>query len=525
MPDDAEKRPPALWEEADLPERKRETASARPEADREVRLKPVNRNQLLLRTVDVDRLVERDHLVRAIWELTGQLDLRGFTADVGSIEGEAGRPAFDPRLLISLWVFAYSEGVSSAREVERRCGYHPAYQWLTGCEVINHHTLSDFRVQYQEALGALFAQLLGVLSSEGLITLERVMHDGTKIKASASGNSFRREKTLRDHLDAAQERVRAMGDPRQEETSRRTVSAQERAARGKVARLEQALKEIAKVQATARPGSKSKRRVSETDPEARIMRQSDGGLAPSHNVQISTDAAHGIIVGVGVTQSPIDWGQLVPALQEIQRQMGRLPEQVVVDGGFTTREAVLATAELGVDLIGGTIENAAQAIARRREQRVLYPAFRAENFRYNREANTYTCPAGKVLRQHAARDDRIGVTRHVYRARASDCQKCSFRAQCCLGVSARTIVRKESVPTVATYVAKMQTDAAQKIYRLRSAVAEFPNAWLKSKIGLRQFCLRGLKKVRCEILWACLTYNIQQWVRLRWKERLASAKA
>jgi Transposase domain (DUF772) len=309
------------------------------------------------------------------------------------LRGSRGGPG--QKLFISLWVFAYSEGVSSAREVERRCTYHPAYQWLTGCEAINHHTLSDFRVQYQKALDALFAQLLGVVSSEGLITMERVMHDGTKIKASASGNSFHREKTLRDHLKAAQERVRAMGDPQQEETSRRTVSAQERAARGKVARLGQALKEMAKVQATARPGSKSKRRVSETDPEARIMKQSDGGVAPSHNVQISTDAAHGIIVGVVVTQSPVDWGQLVPALREIKRQTERLPEQVVVDGDFTTREAVLAASEMVVDLIGGTIEDAAQAIARRREQRILYPAFRAENFRYNREANTCTCPAGR----------------------------------------------------------------------------------------------------------------------------------
>jgi hypothetical protein len=77
---------------------------------------------------------------------------------------------------------------------------------------------------------------------------------------------------------------------------------------------------------------------------------------------------------------------------------------------------------------------------------------------------------------------------------------------------------------IAAYLAKMQTEAAQQIYRLRGAVAEFPNAWLKTKIGLRQFCLRGLKKVRCEALWACLTYNIQQWVRLRWKARLAPAE-
>ena len=509
-----------MWAEAELPRKEPKAVPMTTDTEREARLKPVNRNQFLLRTVDVDKLVESGHLVRAVWELTEQLDLRGFAADVGSVEGSAGRPAFDPRLLISLWVFAYSEGVSSAREVERRCAYHPAYQWLTGCEVINHHTLSDFRIQHQGALDALFAQLLGVLSSEGLITLQRVMHDGTKIKALASDKSLRRESTLRAHLEAAQERVRAMGDPQQEEPNRRMLRAKERAAREKVVRLEQALKEMEKIQVTTRPRSKPERRVSETDPEARIMRHGDGSCALSHNVQISTDAAHRIIVGVGVTQSPVDWGELTPALEEIKRRTGRLPEQVVVDGGFTTREAVLATAELGVDLIGGTIENGAGAIARRLEQRTVPPAFRAENFRYDNETNTYTCPAGKILRQHAARDDRIGLTRYVYRARAADCRNCPFRQQCCLGLSTRTIVRKENVPRIAAYVSKMQTEAAQKIYRLRSSVAEFPNAWLKTKIRLRQFCLRGLQKVRCEALWACLTYNIQHWFRLRWKTKL-----
>jgi len=168
----------------------------------------VNRNQLLLRTVDVEQLVEPDHRVRAIWELVGRLDLTRFEQPIAAVEGRAGRPAWDPQLLISLWVYAYGEGVSSAREVERRCEYHPAYQWLTGMQAVNHHTLSDFRVGHQEALDELFAQLLGVLSAEGLISLERVMHDGTKVKAAASGDSFHREKTLRAHLEAAKKQVR-----------------------------------------------------------------------------------------------------------------------------------------------------------------------------------------------------------------------------------------------------------------------------------------------------------------------------
>ena len=82
------------------------------------------------------------------------------------------------------------------------------------------------------------------------------------------------------------------------------------------------------------------------------------------------------------------------------------------------------------------------------------------------------------------------------------------------------IVRSDPVPAVAAYVAKMQTAAARAAYRLRAPVAEFSNLWLKAKLGLRQFCVRGLKKARCEVLWACLTYNLQQWFRLRWKGRL-----
>ncbi len=516
-----------IWVEA-RPEAPDPTpAHPEPEEPREPRLKRVNRNQLLLRTVDVEQLVEPDHLVRAIWELVGRLDLSRFHQAIEAVEGAAGRPAYDPQLLISLWIYAYREGVSSAREVARRCAYHPAYQWLTGMEAVNHHTLSDFRVEHQAALDELFAQLLGVLSAEGLIILERVMHDGTKVKAAASSRSFRREETLRIHLEQARERVRQMGDPRQDEAPVRQAGARERAAREKVERLEQALEEMQKVQAAPQAESDpAQRRVSETDPEARIMKQGDGGYAPSHNVQISVDAAHSIIVGVGVTQAASDQGQLPPALDEIERNLGQLPAQVVADGGFTTRETILELAQREVDFIGGSLEAGTQAARERNlKRRGTDPAFRAEAFGYDAERNTYTCPAGKELTLRGTKKDRVGVLRKVYQAKAADCQDCPLRQKCCPGAMRRTIVRSENLPVVAAYVEKMKTAAAQAIYRLRGGLAEFPHAWLKAKIGLRQFRVRGLKKVRCEALWACLTYNIQQWFRLRWRARWAPAQA
>jgi hypothetical protein len=84
-------------------------------------------------------------------------------------------------------------------------------------------------------------------------------------------------------------------------------------------------------------------------------------------------------------------------------------------------------------------------------------------------------------------------------------------------VEGRTIVREEEAAAVVAFRAKMQTAEAKQIYRQRGAVAEFPNAWIKAKMGLRQFHLRGLQKVKMEAVWACLTYNIQQWIRLRWR--------
>jgi hypothetical protein len=316
-----------------------------------------------------------------------------------------------------------------------------------------------------------------------------------------------------------------MGDPREEESSRR-AAARQRAAREKLEKLELALKEIEKVQAAPEAHTeKSQRRVSETEPEARIMKQGDGGCAPSHNVQISTDTAHGIIVGASVTQAASDEHELLPAMEEVERRTGQQPEHLIVDEGYTTRENILAAAEKCVDLMGSTMQPDAQASARRLEKRGLDPAFYPHEFPYDTATNTYTCPAGKQLPYQTTKHDRVGVERHVYKARGADCRGCAFHEKCSPGARGRTLIRSDNVPVVTAYMAKMQTEAARALYRLRGPVAEFSNLWLKAKLGLRQFCVRGLHKVRCEVLWACLTYNIQQWCRLRWRERLIPAQA
>src|SRR5262245_50649464 len=485
------------------------------------RLKYINRQQQLLHPIDVERLVEADHPVRAIWELVGRMDLDGYYESIEAVEGAAGREAFDPQLLISVWIYAYSQKVSSAREIARRCHYDPAYQWLTGLEAVNYHTLSDFRVAHQEALEALFIQVLGVLSQAGWVRLERVMQDGTKIKAQAGDHSFRRQGTLERHLEAARQRVREMGEPGWEEVSQRRARA--RACREKQERVKLALEQLAEIQAgKSSLSEKAEARASMTDPEARIMVQGKNGFAPSYNVQLSTDAQAGVIVGVGVSQAANDGAELEPAVERLKATWGKAPQQMVVDEGFITHSNVVSMDQQQIDLIGPVPDHSASSEAGLK-RRGVSPEFFPSAFVYDAAQDCYHCPAGKRL-TYEGREKQGLTTRYRYRARASDCRDCPWKSGCCpTSRKGRSLVRSQDGLAMVAFKAKMATDEAQRIYKQRAGVAEFPNAWIKEKIGLRQFRLRGLAKVTREALWVCLTYNLQQWIRLVWRPHQQAA--
>jgi len=487
------------------------------------RVRPVDRSQIVWHSVDMEQIIPEDHPARAIWALTAQLDLRGFYAPIEAVEGVAGRAPWDPRLLVSLWVYAYSRGISSAREIARRCTYEPAFQWLCGMEAINHHPLSDFRVAHQAALQALFVELLGVLSTEGVVSLERVMHDGTKVKACASSDTFRREERLREHLEAARQQVEALAQVTGEEPTRQQA-AQQRAVRERQQRMEQALQELEQIRQTKRDAKeKAAVRVSTSDPQARVMKQPDGGFAPAYNVQVSTEASHKIIVGVGISQNSSDYGELVGGVARVEQNLAAKPKQMVTDGGFTSRENILAMAAQGIDLVGSWGEQDQKSVGQLR-QRGVAPEFYPQAFSYDAAQDLYQCPAQQSLRPSGT-VERVGVVGHQYRAEAAICQACPFKTQCCPQTDqGRSLIRSVDAPQVQQFRQKMQTPQAQEIYRQRAPVAEFPNAWIKDKLGLRQFRLRGLDKVGLEALWACLTYNIQQWIRLCWRPRLASTR-
>lgn len=492
-----------------------------PEAGRAPRLKSMERGQSFWAEQCLEDLIGPDHIARAIWELTGKLPLDQFLAGNKSVEGVAGRERNDPRVLVSLWVYSYTREIGSARELERQMSYEPGMRWLSGGETINHHTLSDFRVHHGKALQEVFAALLGVLDSEGLVNLEEMTLDGTKMEAVAGCSSLRTGKTLRQRMEVARQVVEELSrEPDSSDRPSKQEAARRRAARERLARLEQALEQV-ELQQKHSDKDPQQVRASFSEPEVRILKDGHGGYDAAYNVQSVVETQNRVIINVGLTQQASDSGQLEPALERLQQDHIRQPARMIVDGAYINHHNVEAMSGRQVELIGPVWDLEQQRERNRNqslEQAGISAEFAATAFVVLEEGGL-RCPVGRTLKLRHRQGDY-----EVYQAAAEDCGGCEFHSQCCPHSAARTVKKRVADP-LAEHQQRMRSERAKEIYRKRGPVAEFPHAWIKDKLGLRKFHVRGLYKAGLEALWAAFTYNVQQWVRLVWRRPIPAAAA
>lgn len=313
-----------------------------------LRLRYANRAQATFRMCALDTLIPEDHAVRVVWAYVEALDLTALLQKIRAVDGGPGQAPADPRILVTLWLYATLRGVGSARELDRRCdpetGEVP-FQWICGEVSVNYHTLSDFRTGHVELLDGLLTSSVATLRQQELVDLERVAQDGMKVRAAAGASSFRRRKSLAACLQEANEQVQALKNELHDDPaagSRRQQAARARAARERAERLQRALEQLPKIEAKKKPAEKSEARASTTDAEARVMKMGDGGFRPAFNVQLATDTKTQIIVGVDVINSGGDQGQMAPMVEQLKERHGDAPKEMLVDGGFTKKEDIEA---------------------------------------------------------------------------------------------------------------------------------------------------------------------------------------
>jgi transposase len=326
------------------------------------RLREPQRDQIELRAVDIESLIGEDHPARVIWAYVEGLDLSELEGRIKARGERPGHPATSPRLLLALWLYATSEGVGSARALERLCESHDVYRWLCGGVSVNYHTLADFRVGCAALLDRLLAEHLAALAKVGLVDLDTLTQDGVRIRASAGAASFRREATLDRHLATAQAVVAELKrevETRSDASNRRIKAAKERAARERIARVKAAQEALAEIerQRKAREGKRGngkkpkEPRASTTDPQARVMKMPDGGFRPGYNVQVVSPAGEQIVVGFDVTNAGSDRNLMRPMQERLCARIGRLPRRYLVDGGFGSAQDIEWAHDQGIEVL------------------------------------------------------------------------------------------------------------------------------------------------------------------------------
>ena len=476
----------------------------------------IDRNQLRWQELDLEQLIGQDHSARIIWEVSGRMNLSGFEKEVKTWEGEAGRACWPARVMVCVWVYGYSIGVASARALQRLMKQEPGLRWLVADGEINHHTLSDFRVGHQKAVEDLFTQFLALLDEAGVVDLRTLLVDGTKVRAVAGRGSMHRRKTLEKRLRQARQVVRkldqeaAEGD---EGADQRRRAAQARAAREALERAQAALEKIQQLEAGAKPSEREDLRVSDSEPDARKMKHADGSWAPSYNLQVATEEKAGMIVAVTLTSAANDTQELMPVLEQVQENAGKLPERVIADNGYATRDNVEQTTAKEIEMIAPWKEDASRqagACARHGIDAEFAPA----QFRAQRGGKRLTCPAGKTL-VIIGQKTHHGLRMNIFEANRSDCRKCRWAKRCCgKREPPRRLERVAESAAMRKYKARMKRSDTRKLYRKRSQIAEFPHLWVKAVKKWRRFSVRSLLKAGMEASWVALSYNIAQWVRL-----------
>jgi transposase len=354
--------------------------------------------QKLLMPPDLREWLPEGHLALFISDVVDELDLSAILRHYESGDGR-GRPPYHPLMMVKLLVYGYCIGKVSSRKLEQATHEDVAFRVLACNQHPDHDSIAEFRKRHLRELAGLFVQVLKMCERAGLVKLGHVAIDGSKMRANASKHkamSYERMGVKEQQLaaevarllkeaeetDAAEDKrygKGVRGDELPAELARR--ESRLRKIREAKASLEAEAKEQAQAAAAAVEAKLAERKQREeetgkktpgrapqvvnvdeakpkpkaqrnfTDPESRIMKDgATGSFEQSYNAQIAVDGQAQIIVAATLTQAANDKQQLVPVLEEVKTNLGRLPERVTADSGYFSTAAVTSEVINTVDL-------------------------------------------------------------------------------------------------------------------------------------------------------------------------------
>ncbi len=422
------------------------------------------RSQGTLFPVVLDALIPADHSCRVIDAFvdTLKMDSLGF---VRSEPADTGRPGYDPRDLLKLYLYGYLNQIRSSRRLETECRRNVELMWLLGRLYPDHKSIAEFRRMHRNAITSAGAQLVRFAQSCGLIRGEWIAIDGSKFRAVSSMDSVKERDALRRYLD---EMESADTEP-----------------------------EIV-IDTTAVQTAMEKLRR-HLEPEARFMPVARTN-APAYNVQTAVDAEHALIVAHAISLDAGDNRCLEPMAEAVRTALTPLiPINLVADAGYSNGQQASRCEALGMV----PHVPARRGVNTHGDGNLLD----RNKFVYQPESDTYRCPAGQTLRRKKLQLKKSAIH---YQALPKDCGTCPLKSSCTQSAG-RTVTRH----VYEEALHRMHQRATPAIMRLRRSTVEHPFGTLKYRIfGHPRFLLRGLQGTQTEISLAVMAYNLKRMINL-----------
>jgi transposase len=497
----------------------------------------LDRRQTLLLYPTLDDCISAEHPVRMLDEILQACDWSAWEAEY---HGGRGQPPIPPRIVAGAILYGLMRRIRSGRQLEYACGHHFDFLWLVEGRSIDHDTFCKFRTRFKEPLKKLFKEIGRVAMHMGLIQLVEVAFDGTRVKANASRfQMWTAAKAEAMLSELERQAARMLDEAEADDASASSIDENAKSLSPELAdparRREKLLAALGQLRtadaARKRDGidpQKTPAQLAPADPEARLMPNKEGGYAPNYTPTAAVDGTGGFIVDCDVIDVPKENGAFLDSVDRITENFERSPSRALADGAFGTIVNLKGMETRQIDFytpVESPLPEPGNP-ALREDPSVPVPEAdwpklpRNANrklakscFLYDETANCYHCPLGKILISDKPRKRRRAggeIILRTYRCHA--CANCPLASVCLDPKSkrGRTVSRDGSEFLRAKMATKLNTESGRKTYHRRLHIAETPFAILKGVMGIRQFLLRGLEKVRTEWLWACTAYNLKK---------------
>lgn len=447
----------------------------------------------------IEDLIPRDHVARAVNKVVDMLDITELLLQ----EKTEGRKAYHPRAMLKILIYGYSQKEYSSRIIDKGCCEDVVYMWLSGMQMPDFRTISDFRKKNIEIIKKLFKQVVQICQKLGIVKLGLVAIDGTKVKAVASDYKAKTEDALKEALKSVEEDIEKYLkdgitiDEAEDILYGRDKSGfelPEEAIKNleKKGAIEKALEEIKGIKETDKT-KKKEPKINPIEEEARFMKHSGGRIQLSYNAQIAVEE-NGIIVAAEITNEANDKKQMVPMLKEVEEITGAKPEKAIFDAGYHSEKNLEETKDKGTECY---------VTSKRWEEEIKAEGIAdAENIADEEKSEKGLVISKEVEVAEANNSNEVVepiLTTNNLTEKSEDGSL--------VEASKKT---EEEIDVVEEMAKKLQTEEGKEIYRKRKWIVEPVFGQIKYNLGFNRFRLKGTKKARGEWLLACMVHNIKK---------------